>query len=384
MLRRTLILALLACGLVAAPAFSLKPFRPEPVDFESGAGKQQRFGQAVQSKPIKTGKRFNLVGLRWRGGGEPGCRVRTRREGGGWTRWTTLDSHTEDAPDPGRGEPMPQGTSTPTWVGEADYVAVPAEQAGPRAEAALREREGLGHRRGAAAQSGSARVADGVAALVPGTPGREGRRPPARHGQPLGWGASSCPPRSSPGEGSVKAAYVHHTVSTNDYSRSEAPSVVLGICRFHRNSNGWSDIGYNFLVDKYGTIYEGRAGGVDNAVVGAQAQGYNAQTTGIANIGTHTSVPQSERGAGRHGPPDPLEASAARRAHRGPHHRDQRRRQHQQVRLRAQRARRGAWPATATPTPPAARATPSTPSCPTCARGWATSSPGAGPSSRPS
>jgi hypothetical protein len=109
------------------------------------------------------------------------------------------------------------------------------------------------------------------------------------------WDPSNqCPPRTAPQYGDAQAAFVHHTVSLNDYQPSDVPSIILGICRFHRNSNGWNDIGYNFLVDKFGTLWEGRAGGIDQPVVGAQAQGYNSQSTGIANIGTFDNVPETD------------------------------------------------------------------------------------------
>ena len=105
------------------------------------------------------------------------------------------------------------------------------------------------------------------------------------------WGASQCRPREAPEYGTVKAVHVHHTVSLNDYAPEDGPAIVLSICRYHRNSNGWNDIGYNALVDKYGVLYEGRAGGLDRAVVGAQAQGFNYETAGIASIGDHTDTP---------------------------------------------------------------------------------------------
>lgn len=96
---------------------------------------------------------------------------------------------------------------------------------------------------------------------------------------------SRCKPRTTPGLGNIQMAFVHHTVSLNGYSRAQSAGMVLGICLFHRDGNGWNDMGYNFLVDRYGQVFEGRAGGIDQPVVGAQAGGFNVPSTGVSMIG---------------------------------------------------------------------------------------------------
>ena len=75
--------------------------------------------------------------------------------------------------------------------------------------------------------------------------------------------------------------------ASNDYTRAEAAAIVKGIQLFHVQGNGWNDIGYNFLVDRFGTIYEGRFGGIDRNVVGAHALGFNTGSVGIALLGTY-------------------------------------------------------------------------------------------------
>ncbi|WP_373920372.1 N-acetylmuramoyl-L-alanine amidase [Streptomyces sp. 5112.2] len=69
----------------------------------------------------------------------------------------------------------------------------------------------------------------------------------------------------------------------------DAPRIVRHLCAGRTGARAWDDIGYNFLVDRCGTIHEGRAGGVDRPVTGAHAQGFNHRSAGIAALGTFTA-----------------------------------------------------------------------------------------------
>ena len=124
------------------------------------------------------------------------------------------------------------------------------------------------------ARRAACRAAPRAAAREAGPPGGAAPPPIIPRSE---WGGDSVPPRAGPLYGEVQIAFVHHTVTANDYAPEDSAAIVLGIARYHRNTNGWNDIGYNFLVDQYGQIFEGRAGGIDQAIVGAQAQGWNSR-----------------------------------------------------------------------------------------------------------
>ncbi|MFF3729137.1 peptidoglycan recognition protein [Streptomyces sp. NPDC002476] len=84
----------------------------------------------------------------------------------------------------------------------------------------------------------------------------------------------------------VKAVFIHHTDTPNSYDCADVPRTVRNLYAGQTRDLRWGDLGYNFLVDKCGTIYEGRAGGADRPVVGSHTLGFNQGTTGIAAIGT--------------------------------------------------------------------------------------------------
>lgn len=111
------------------------------------------------------------------------------------------------------------------------------------------------------------------------------------------WGADESLVKDPPEyDTSVKAVFVHHSDTGNSYTCAQAPSVVKSIFLYHVKSEGWNDIGYNFLVDKCGTVYEGRGGGVDRPVHGAHTYGFNTDTAGIAVLGTYTNANETPSG----------------------------------------------------------------------------------------
>jgi hypothetical protein len=209
--------------------------------------------------------RFDLVGVRWHGSGS--VRFSVRSTAGRWGPWLAAAGEEDDQPDAGTLEATATRgwrVGSPTWVGPSN---------------AIRYRL-------------AGRVADLRATFVRSPELKIPLRAVASAGAPAivprsAWGADESIRRAEPTYApAIRFASVHHTAGPNGYSPSEAAAIMRGIQIYHVKSNGWNDIGYNFLVDRYGTVYEGRFGGIDQNVVGAHIRGFNTGAVGVAVIGT--------------------------------------------------------------------------------------------------
>ncbi|MCS0606060.1 peptidoglycan recognition protein [Streptomyces sp. LP11] len=291
--------------------------------------------------------RFSLVGVAW---DDPDAelrgrvQVRTRSAATGtWSGWQDVETHnTDHGADPGTAERTSRGVrgaTAPLWVNDSDGVDVrvraepaatprgsragarpavlpsglrlelvdPGDEAPPEGAPVDAPRTGLHSEAAIAASATNTDVTGFGATEIPELSREateqelarlheEAQAKPYIGARPKivtrrGWGADE----SLRGGGfvytkRVKAAFVHHTASGNKYSCSQAPSVIRGIYRYHVTSMGWRDLGYNFLVDKCGTLYEGRAGGVAKAVLGAHTLGFNTDSMGVAVIGSYGST----------------------------------------------------------------------------------------------
>ncbi|MFJ9742663.1 peptidoglycan recognition protein [Streptomyces sp. NPDC101166] len=307
--------------------------------------------QGVSRRDVRP---FSLLGIVW---DDPDAelhgrvQVRTRdAKSRAWSGWQDVETHNADhGADPDAAERSSgrvRGATAPLWVGDSDGVELRVRSAtghrtedtargvrtaastaplpaglslelvdpGTAAPAPAPATRALTSR---AAAPGTAAAAEASAATEipalnreaterdllahPGAPLSPGQRAAKPYIGPRpsivtrrGWGADESLRESGfRYTTTVKAAFVHHTASGNNYTCAQAPSVIRGIYRYHVKSLGWRDIGYNFLVDKCGTLYEGRAGGVTKAVMGAHTLGFNSNSMGIAAIGTYTSAKPS-------------------------------------------------------------------------------------------
>jgi len=309
-MRRALLLVVLGlcAGLtwVVGPALSHAPYLPRAVDFELKVpGGLERAGgvravsaTAAEARPspvLRAPRRFDLLGLRWRGGAHVRILVRVHRDGRRWSRWVPAAGADDHGPDGA----APLSASDPVWAGGADELQLRLSR--PLSGLKLHFVNVTGTATPTdRVQTSIRRAAHGAYALLAPDDARAassslpGQPPIVPRSQ---WDpGNQCRPRSAPQYGRVDMAFVHHTVNANSYAPGDSAAIVLAVCRYHRDSNGWNDIGYNFLVDRYGKIFEGRAGGIDRAVVGAQAQGYNSYSTGVSNIGDFTSVGETAAG----------------------------------------------------------------------------------------
>jgi flagellar hook assembly protein FlgD len=205
---------------------------------------------AAAAAPI----RFDMLGLHWQGGGT--VAYRTRSTAGRWSAWKRADA---DLPQ----TKPPWHFGNLDWTGEADAAQFRAVGVTRLRAYYLSSRVTSGPRR-------SLSVA-GSPAIVPRADWQADEKIIRAH------------PLYAP---TLKLAIVHHTAGTNVYTPAEAPAIVRGIELYHVKGNGWNDIGYNFLIDRFGTVYEGRGGGMTRNVIGAHALGFNTGTVGVSLIGS--------------------------------------------------------------------------------------------------
>ncbi|MEO3852308.1 N-acetylmuramoyl-L-alanine amidase [Streptomyces sp. B8F3] len=290
-------------------------------------------GDGARKKVDRTGtEQFSMVGISWSNerrdlGGAAEVRTRSA-ETGAWSDWRTLD--TDGGPSADDLTPDMRGSTEPLWVGPSDGVearvvradgtstALPAgmevalvDPGVTQEEAEEAQAAGVGTEAGtetapvaqAAAVSGPGSAASSsssssygtdlapAAAVTQAEPGPAPDSPvtPPPVTRRAGWGADESlvddPPTYNPD--GIKAALVHHTAQAVNYSCAESAAMVRSIFLMHVNGNGWNDVGYNFLVDKCGRIFEGRAGGIDQPVLGAHTSNFNSHSTGISILGDY-------------------------------------------------------------------------------------------------
>ncbi len=265
------------------------PGAPAPDAPQTARARAARTAAGIRSGAISpvqsTEGRLRVIGVTWPQGrlaNDDRVEYRVQDDGrwGGWQQMVVSDD--DHAPDPGTEEAKHSRGGTEPYVvtGDDVQVRVLSEKSSVASDVRLDVIDPMSS------------PADDDAVAAPGAASAAAARPTIYTRQQ--WGADESLRTGEPSYGTVKAGFVHHTVDSNSYTSSQVPAIIRGIYSFHVKGRGWSDIGYNFLIDKFGRTWEGRYGGIDQPVIGAHTGGFNSQLFGAAAIGTYsTTTPPS-------------------------------------------------------------------------------------------
>ncbi|MDQ1603860.1 MAG: hypothetical protein QOE01_1705, partial [Actinomycetota bacterium] len=244
----------------------------------AAVGSGNRRDAAATRPALLTGVRhtrsFELVGVTWRAGtgGRLGVLLRTHGAHG-WTGWSALDP---SAPAPDSDGPTTRAGTEPSWTGPSDAYQLRVDVRSGRLPQDVRVE---------LVDPGTSPADAAVGQAAPASSAQAAAAQPTIYTRRQ-WGADEALRSGSPSYSpTIRTGFVHHTVNANDYTKAEVPAIIRGIYAYHTLSNGWSDIGYNFLVDKFGRLWEGRYGGMARPVIGAHTGGFNYDTFAVSAIG---------------------------------------------------------------------------------------------------
>jgi hypothetical protein len=238
------------------------------------AGRLHPAGRGARTDRLTTAT-YSMVGFTWRGP-DPGVALRTRT-GGKWTGWRETHLLADGLASDGK------SASSLLWVDRSWGIQVRTNRASRALDLVLIDPGELASDTVATSTS-PRRLAAITSAPRPELHSRKewGADPSWRNGKPAYIDH-------------LKQVHVHHTATGNGYSRADVPGILRGMYRYHTQTLGWFDIGYNFLVDRFGRAWVGRSGGADRLVRGAHTLGFNHESVGIAVIGNlETRAPWPE------------------------------------------------------------------------------------------
>lgn len=272
--RALLIATALTAGLLLPQQASAEPGKPPPTGQKPVKTKSVEVdlaGAAVvdpKIREVRANTPFSLVGLKWNGKAPGQAEIRHRKADGSWAQWTTVDPATDNA-DVGK---RSKG-SEPIWTGRTDTVQVRSDEVQRLRLVAVDP----GSSPADAQLSGA-----GTQAANPERPAVVSRADWGADESLMGWPTEYAP--------TTKAVSIHHTAGTNDYTCADSAGLIRAIYHYHAVDMDWGDIGYSALVDKCGTVFEGRSGGLQLPAIGAHTGGFNTSVFGISMLGTFTSV----------------------------------------------------------------------------------------------